>query len=299
MNIKYINHKFRGSTVELIEVCNNILEDLVEQGFNPTLRQLYYQLVGRDIIENTVQSYDRLGKTITKARDAGLISWHHLEDRVRQCKARAHWEGGSEFLEDVADQCNLDLWEGQSVRCEVWIEKEALSEVARFASLPYDVPYFANKGYISSSAAWDAAHNRFLEKGGDWVILHLGDHDPSGIDMTRDIEDRLYTYSTPYDKRDRPNIEVKRLALNIDQIQHYNPPPNPAKVTDSRYKNYSAKFGEESWELDALEPNTLIQIIQDEIVGMLDMDLFNKRKAEEQEVRKCLKRAAENYDDWY
>lgn len=78
------------------------------------------------------------------------------------------------------------------------------------------------------------------------VILHLGDHDPSGIDMTRDISDRLELFGA--------DVEVKRIALNWDQIDEFTPPPNPAKLSDSRAGAYIAEYGDESWELDALEP---------------------------------------------
>lgn len=87
-------------------------------------------------------------------------------------------------------------------------------------------------------------------------VFYLGDHDPSGIDMTRDVADRLRLFS------DFTPIEVERLALNMDQIDELNPPENPAKMTDSRAKDYVEKFGQSSWELDAVKPDALATLVR-------------------------------------
>ena len=107
------------------------------------------------------------------------------------------------------------------------------------------------------------------QEGKEVHVLYLGDHDPSGIDMSRDIEQRLHqmSYGTP--------IKNARLALNWDQVQQYTPPPNPTKLTDSRATNYIEMFGMESWELDALEPAVLHQIVEDRIIELLDMDKWD------------------------
>lgn len=86
------------------------------------------------------------------------------------------------------------------------------------------------------------------------VIIHLGDHDPSGIDMTRDIIDRMDIFEA--------GVGVERIALNMDQIELYNPPKNPAKLSDTRAKGYIEKFGSSSYELDALEPRVIRDLIK-------------------------------------
>lgn len=92
-------------------------------------------------------------------------------------------------------------------------------------------------------------------------------------------------------------IEVKRIALNWDQIQHYNPPPNPAKTTDSRYKAYVQRFGEESWELDALEPQVIVDLIQDTIDQYRDPDLWDEAKVRQAEARERLAELANQAED--
>jgi hypothetical protein len=90
--------------------------------------------------------------------------------------------------------------------------------------------------------------------------LYLGDHDPSGIDMTRDIRERMALFSC------NAEIDVRRLALNKDQVELWNPPENPAKETDSRFENYRDQFGDKSWELDAIEPKKLVALVEEEAV---------------------------------
>lgn len=106
------------------------------------------------------------------------------------------------------------------------------------------------------------------------ILLYLGDHDPSGEDMVRDVRDRLEMFGVR-------GIEVRKLALNMAQVKHYNPPPNPAKVTDSRAAEYIKKHGASSWEVDALPPNVLAQIIRNALDALVDATEMDKVKAQE------------------
>lgn len=119
------------------------------------------------------------------------------------------------------------------------------------------------------------------------VVIYLGDHDPSGLDMTRDVKDRLETMTYEL------GVEVERLALNYDQVLDYNPPPNPAKLSDSRANKYVALYGAESWELDALEPQVLDALISDAIESFLDMDQYDLMIEEEERGRESIREAAQ------
>jgi hypothetical protein len=120
-------------------------------------------------------------------------------------------------------------------------------------------------------------------------IVHLGDHDPSGIDMTRDIIDRLRTFGC--------DLEVNRIALNMDQVEEHNPPPNPAKMTDSRFQDYAEQFGDSCWELDALEPQLLTQLVRDTVLAIRDDDLWDERVALQEEHRATLEKISDNFQD--
>jgi hypothetical protein len=124
----------------------------------------------------------------------------------------------------------------------------------------------------------------------------LGDHDPSGIDMSRDILDRLKTFISP--SHDRPDevIKVERIALNMDQVRQYSPPPNPAKLTDSRCENYMKFHGDKSWELDALDPPMLSSLIEGRILDYLDLDRWNRSVAADEIEKETLLRIATKYE---
>ena len=295
--IQYVEDKnFRADTLRIIQKADQIATDYKRRGYNLTLRQLYYQFISLDFFPNTEASYNKLGRVVSDARLAGLIDWNHLEDRGREAHG-VGWLGHepeeqAEIIRSSKYDFRLDLWEGQERRVEVWVEKQALEEVAQRAAGSYRAGYLACKGYMSQSEMWSAG--RRLRQAGiagqTPLILHLGDHDPSGIDMTRDIQERLSLFS-------ETDVEVKRIALNRDQIDFYNPPPNPAKMTDSRFADYQRLHGSSSWELDALKPEMLVDLIKQEIADVLDPDLFNAKVAEEHEGQQLIEDIADRWDD--
>lgn len=278
------------TTMATIMTANEILEDYEKQGFQLTLRQLYYQFVARDLIPNTEKSYKRLGNIISNGRLWGFIDWNRLVDRGRNFMRFQHWDDPAHRIRSARASYMLDRWSNSENRIEVWVEKQALEDIIAHAADPFDVGYIACKGYMSQSEMWQAAQRILAhERDGQTVtILHLGDHDPSGIDMSRDIQDRLRLF--------RCDAEVKRIALNMDQIRQYNPPPNPAKVTDSRADSYIAEFGYESWELDALPPDVLTNLIQGEIRELLDNE-YHEREEEEDRGRELLSECSDRWDE--
>jgi len=306
-------------------VCQQYATD----GYDLTLRQLYYQFVARAWIENSQKSYKRLGEIINRARLAGLLDWDYIVDRTRNLRGTSHWEAPGSGIDSAAYSYRLDKWADQPRRVEVWVEKEALAGVVQRVAAEHDVNWFSCRGYVSQSEQWAAARRMlgYLRGGQAVTVLHLGDHDPSGIDMTRDIRDRLQTFITQdwltehsrwfddgtsegtikvseilehiryqTDGAGEP-IEVRRIALNFDQVQQYTPPPNPAKLTDSRANGYIAQYGYESWELDALPPEVLAQLVRDHIATIRDNDAYELIEAQERRERELLQQAAGRWDD--
>ncbi len=234
--------KFRDAALHTIARANQILEEYAEKGYDLTLRQLYYQFVARGLIANNMREYKNLGSIINDGRLCGLIDWDHIVDRTRNVRSNAHWERPHDIIEACARQFQFDKWSDQESRIEVWIEKDALVGVVERVCTQLDIPYFSCRGYVSQSEIHEAALDRFkpwADAGQQVVILHLGDHDPSGIDMTRDIESRLHIFGA--------DVDMRRIALNMAQVRQYNPPPNPAKITDSRATKYIEEHGDESW----------------------------------------------------
>lgn len=289
--IFYRDTKFRDASRAMVGHANSIIAEYQAQGYTLTLRQLYYQFVSRDLIPNNQKSYSRLGDLINNARLAGLIDWEAIEDRTRNVMSRSHWDNPGDIIYSAARSFGIDRWKGQRYRVEVWVEKEALVGVFERICSKLDVPLFACRGFVSQSEMWRAAERMkaHSEDGNEVVVLHFGDHDPSGIDMTRDIQDRFTLFGA--------DVDVRRIALNMDQVEQYGPPPNPAKNTDSRYKDYSDQYGEECWELDALEPQTLVRLVEQNIEDLLDHDLWEEAEAEEKKHKKDLMKAARRWDD--
>lgn len=289
----YVERNFRPEALAIIAQANTIIAEYLAAGFRLTLRQIYYQFVSRDWLKNQQKEYKRLGSIINDARLAGLIDWSAIEDRGRNLLYSPSWNSPKEIIQTCASQYRIDPWKDQEYYIECWVEKEALIGVLAVPCEEWRVPHFACKGYTSQSEMWDAGHNRLKKKvraGKKIVILHLGDHDPSGIDMTRDVQDRLWMFTGG-------EGEVVRLALNMDQVEQYNPPPNPAKMTDSRFNGYEAEYGDESWELDALSPTTISDLISVEIEDRVDADAWNDSMEREASERGTLEKISKRYND--
>jgi hypothetical protein len=290
---QYIEKRFNSSSQKLIAQANVICDEYMGKGFTLTLRQLYYQFVARGLLPNKQPEYKRLGSVINDARLAGLIDWDAIEDRTRHLTSNSHWASQGDILQTAVDLFAIDKWSQQGTRVEVWIEKEALIGVVEPACSDLDVPYFACRGYSSQSEQWRASHRfrRFNNANQQVVILHFGDHDPSGVDMTRDNQDRLDIFLGNF-------VTVRRMALNWEQIEEHSPPPNPVKLTDSRSDGYREKFGDESWELDALNPEIIDALIRDAVLGYRDEDEWDRAIAAEEVMRQRLReyRMCEQYD---
>lgn len=276
---EYKEIRFKPETLALIKLINVITEDYANQGLTLTVRQLYYQLVSKAAIENSVQSYRKITSTVNDGRLAGYIDWNAIEDRTREFTKRQRWGSPEEILENAAHGFHMDMWANQDHRVFVIIEKEALSGVLQGICREFDVPMLAARGYPSISVLYELVTTDLKDAGNqDIVFLHLGDHDPSGIDMTRDLQARLELLGATW-------YEFERIALTMDQIHDQKPPPNPAKESDSRFEDYAAKYGDESWELDALSPAYLRKLVAKHIARYVDKKAWAERQKEIQGIQ--------------
>lgn len=292
MKEQFIRKNFTKASLDRLHDVERILKDFKAQGYNLSLRQLYYQLVSKDLIENTVRSYKRLGNLVNDARLAGLIDWTMIVDRGRSTSKNPHWTDPGDIIKSAVESFAMDKWDDQPNHIEVMVEKDALSGVLWPVCQELDIRFTANKGYPSASLMYRFS-NRLWNKVADdktVYILHLGDHDPSGIDMTRDIIERVAMFTR------KKNIRVERLALNMDQVEQYGPPENPAKLSDSRANVYVAEYGTASWELDALEPRVLGNLVRDFIMEHRDHDTWQASLDAEEEYRQELQDFADKYE---
>jgi len=293
MKESFITHKFSNSSMQMIFKINDILDDYESQGYKLSLRQLYYQLVSKAWIENSVKSYKNIGSLVSDARLAGYIDWDMIEDRGRNTVSNSHWKNPGGILISSAYSFKIDKWENQPWHVEVMVEKDALSGVLEPICKKLDIGITANKGYSSSSTMYEIGQ-RIMNQGNkekDICVIYLGDHDPSGIDMTRDVKERLELFSGG------TWIDVKRIALNWDQVEEWKPPENPAKETDSRFAKYAEEFGDSSWELDAVEPAKLAKLLTDTVEKLIDFEKWDKSVETENSYIAEIESMAKQYKD--
>jgi hypothetical protein len=289
---EYTSYRPQRKTLELIEKMNGIIREYTAQGYRLSVRQLFYQCVARGIVENTAAQYRRIVEIANNARMGGLMAWDAIEDRGREFIRRASWPSAADLLDVATKQFHMDMWHGQVVRPFVVVEKDALVGILERACRLYDVPLLASRGYPSVTILREFALDDIvptLEAGQDAVIIHLADHDPSGVDMTRDLAERLYFFVEDH------VIDVRRIALSLDQVKELRLPPNRIgddSPNDHRARAYVEEFGtEDRWELDALPPDYLARLTKDEIEGLIDDETWQERREEIEKERTRLKKA--------
>lgn len=265
------NKYLQGTSLQTIHKANQIIEDYQAQGYVLSLRQLYYRMVTMNLIVNTHNSYKHLGHVLSRARTMGLVDWDALEDRVRGVRGFGSEVSAENYMNEIHSEYKEWIWRDQNAYVLFMYEKDALSGVMERVCGKWRVPIFACRGYNSTTEAFELGKrlSYFRGMGKEIHVFHLGDHDPSGQDMTRDNEYRIGVYM-----RDR-DFRLTRIALNRDQITKYNPPPQPNKKKDSREPGYAATHGEHSWEVDALEPSVLSEIVDAAVEPVCDKEKFD------------------------
>lgn len=274
MRIKYRDIHLSKANKAQLDIINQIVQKYQSQGYKLTLRQLYYQLVSADIVPNKLREYAKLSNLLKEGRMAGIVDWEAIEDRLRRPDKPAAWDSPESIINACISQYRKDRMEGQKTYIEVWVEKDALSGVLKRVTEVYGVPIIVNRGYSSATAMHDA-HQRFVnvERGQKIKVIYIGDFDPSGQDMIRDITDRIEEFNSAYNYG--YEFEIIPIALTLEQIKEYDPPPNPAKITDPRAKEYIRKHGPTSWEVDALKPEVLHSLLEEAIKENINIELFN------------------------
>lgn len=286
--IKYRDINFRPEKLAMVRVIAQICDEYRTKGHVLTVRQIYYQLVAHHGLENRGRAYDQVQGAVNDGRLAGLIPWDAVEDRGRDLRGVRTYDDPADAVAQLRRQYKADLWANQPMRPEVWIEKQALEGVLQRICARLRVDFYATKGYDSQSQSWRAGR-RFADRvrrGQRPVIIYLGDHDPSGLDMTRDVHERVSEFAGF-------RVPVERVALNRDQIEEYALPENPdnrPKPGDSRTAAYVAEHGDMGWELDALDPDVIEAAVERAVARVRDDRLWEMALAEEVTDREELAR---------
>ena len=282
-----------------------LAEVLVVLGTYPTitftLRQMYYRLVAKQVIPNTLNEYKKLSRYMVKARENGEVDDDRFEDRARRVLGTGDtgYGSGEKFIEaqkerflDSYKHFSYRQWLNQEEYLEVWLEKDALSTLFNQVANPLNVHTCPARGYPSYSYVMKAVE-RFWRAEKPIVILYFGDYDPSGLNIPENLIKRFRQYG----QMDEDEISIERIALNIKQIRQYDLPPAPAKKSDSRFASFVMETGSDDVvELDALEPNVLQELIKDAITNHIDIDLWNAIVEKSDRMREKLKTVFDDAD---
>ena len=251
-----------AKTLAMLDVAQEVLRETHPM----TVRQVYYQLVSRQVIKNNRSQYSAVSNLLRDARKDGVIPWEWIEDRTRRPRPVQMWDDLADFIETVRRAYRRDVWPAQPGYLEVWLEKDALSGIFEDVLQRYGVTLNVGKGYDG----WDSIHNAADRyKDGDGVtVLYFGDLDPSGEDMVRSLRARLAFLDC--------NPEIVKCALTRDDVRRYNLPPDFAKKTDTRRAKFVAEHGDIAVELDALPVAVLRSRLVTEIEARLDLDALEE-----------------------
>ncbi len=293
---KFVNTRFTEQSLRLLKIAERVTNQFRAERLDLTVRQMYYQYVSNyyDSIpdewadpesgsKNNEKSYKNIVKLISKGRKAGLLDWDMFTDRVRVVDRLAMWDDPEDRLHWAAKTHRLDKWDDQPNYVMGMIEKQALEGILFQVCRQVEIPAVSNHGFSSDTLMYEIGREFHARRrhGQEIHVIYLGDHDPSGMNMGSDIKKRLEMYSEGY-------VEIHRVALTWDQVQQYNPPPNPTKPTDSRTDAYEEEFGEECWELDALTPTVLRDVVRDKVEELRDEDIWNESLDKQEHERELL-----------
>lgn len=276
--------KARGKA-QKTKLVEETLASILAELHPMTVRQAFYQLVSRQVVENTRSQYEAVSTALVKMRKGRVIPWEWVEDRTRRPRRVSMWGSMDEFARTVVRAYRKNVWQSQPRLVEVWLEKDALSGIFQEELEPYGVTLNVGRGYDGWSSIHEAAL-RYKQWGNAVVVLYFGDHDPSGDDMERSLRDRLAYFKT--------SPEMRRVAILPEDIEEYNLPPNFTKATDTRRNGFVAKYGDQAVELDALPVDVLRERIVESVEAVMDMDALAAVQEHDDETREAIRKAMES-----
>lgn len=259
--------KLRGETAALwLDICRVFTE---VRRYVPaiTLRQLYYQLVSRGSIQKLDSEYKRTMRQLRDMRREKFIPYHWVADNTRWMRRPTTHHDPIAFIDYASSIYRKSIWDSQPTVIEIWCEKDALAGVIYAVTGKWDVPLYVVRGYSSDTLAFNAM-NQYSGSDKPLRIYYFGDWDPSGKDVSRDLESKLQTFADDM----YVDFTFERVAVLPDQIEKWSLPTRPTKKSDPRSKTFSG----ESVELDAIPPQHLQQIIESVIKENIDPDQYQR-----------------------
>lgn len=264
--------------------------EILEPEHPMTIRQLFYRLVSIQVLQNNLPNYKRVSRVMTDVRKVFEIPFDWIVDRTKVEIEPLVWDDPGEFSELVGNLYKKNRWQDQSCHVEIWSEKDAINGSVEPVYSRYGVTFRAYRGFNSTTKKYEIA--RFFNSlGKPVVILYLGDHDPSGWAIQRDLKNALNEYHVH-------DFTISRLAIMPEDIHIFNLPPLRVKEKDSRAPKFKARYGEEAVELDALPPTELRARLEDAILELIDVELWNRAESVEQVELESIREIADKIKEW-
>lgn len=278
--------RFRRTKSDMAYLMNALIE-IVEQEAPMTVRQVFYQAVTRKLIDKTEAEYkETIVRLLADLRREGLIDWYNIVDNTRLIRRPATFDNVQEALKNTASLYRRAVFSDLDVYVEVWLEKEALAGVLVDVTWEYDVPLMTTRGYSSLSFLHAAAQQieRAYDAGKEVYLYNFGDHDPSGVDIARQIQEGIAEFT------DAP-FEFERVAVTPMQIKAWDLPTRPTKSTDTRSRNFDGS----SVELDAITPRRLRELCRGAIERHIPdghIETLKAAEASEKDIIRAFAKAA-------
>jgi hypothetical protein len=252
-----------------------------------TVRQLFYRMVVALLIAKTQLEYKNVTVRLAgEMREAGDLPWDWLVDETRWMRKPKSYDSLPEALREMQEHYRRDFWKKQDVYAEVWCESGSASGIVYPVTAKWDAPLMPSHGFSSKAFCWNTAKTiEHIDK--PTYIFYVGDYDPSGVHIDRDIEAKLHRYAPDAD------ITFKRIAVLPEQIEAWNLPSAPPKKSDSRSKSFDGR----AVEVEAIEPSTLRQLVDDELMSLVDQDAYRRMLIVEEAERDTLAAVISSWGD--
>jgi hypothetical protein len=273
--------KRRRRTKAEIENIHAAMIELVQELAPMTLRQLFYALVVRDIVEKTEAEYESVCVQLLKLRRGGLIPWSDISDHTRWVRRPRTHNSMADALKATARLYRRSLWSDAEDRVEVWCEKDALAGIIADVTTEFDVPLYVSRGFSSDSYLYNAAESIKLDSR-PLAIYEFGDNDPSGVAARNATERKLREFLGRRQKR----VTFMRAAVTPEQIRNWALPSRPTKREGN---SHAATFVGDSVELDAIPPDTLRMLVRTCIEFHIDPRQLEVTRAAEESERDLLR----------
>lgn len=257
------------------------------------VRGLCYVLESQQVIHKTEADFDKVERLVVALRRDGTIPYDKISEGHRERHALHTYESIGQFLGTVKNGYRRDVWGTQPYHVEVWSEKNGLSNAIRPVCDTYRVPYVPTKGQPSLTLLYNSAQEMMASEK-PTRLLYVGDHDATGVNISRVIEDELHEFGV--------DVILHRVAVTPEQIATYHLPTRPGKQSDNKHAAFVAAYGPACVEVDALQvvsQDLLPSLIRQAIEPLIDWDVWNETAVAEERDYTRLGSIANQVEDLY